>query len=370
MEFKVKEVSGIVEKSAAQIEEELLNKHEEQFNELTPAEEPPVETPVMETPPAELPPINEPQELKEEDVLSYLGKRYNKEINSFDELMAAREEAEELPEDVEAFLKYKRETGRGIGDYLKLQEDFDSMNPDTLLKQYFKDTEVGLDEEDIETLMDEFKYDEDLDDDSHIKKAKIAKKKAIAKAKEYFNSQKEKYKQPLESRGLAIPNEEKEEFEAYKQYIQQAKTLEEDQNRKRDWFLKKTEDVFSQEFKGFEFNVDDKKVVFSPGDATELRKLQSNPANFINRYLDESGMIADAAGYHRALAIAMNPDKFAKFFYEQGQADATDDVTKKIKNINMSERKAPEATVKGGMQVRQVNPDAGRGLKIKSIKRI
>jgi rubrerythrin len=360
MEFKVKEVSGIVEKSAAQIEEELLTKHEEQFN-----SEPPVDTP-----PIDEPPIETPAELKEEDVLSYLGKRYNKEISSFDELMAERKEAEELPEDVGAFLKYKRETGRGIQDYLKLQEDFDTMNPDVLLKQYFKDTEIGLDDDDIDALMEEFKYDEDFDDDSHVKKAKIAKKKVIAKAKEHFNSQKEKYKQPLESSGSAIPNAEKEEFEAYKQYIQQAKNQEEDQNRKRDWFLKKTEDVFSQEFKGFEFNIDDKKVVFSPGDAAELKKLQSNPANFINKYLDESGMVSDAAGYHRSLAIAMNPEKFAKFFYEQGQADATEDVTKKIKNINMSERRAPEASVKGGMQVRQVNPDTGNGLKIKSAKRI
>jgi len=128
--------------------------------------------------------------------------------------------------------------------------------------------------------------------------------------------------------------------------------------------------VFSQEFKGFEFNIDDKKVVFSPGDATELKKLQSTPTNFINKYLDESGMVSDAAGYHRALAIAMNPEKFAKFFYEQGQADATDDVTKKIKNVNMSERRVPEAIVKGGMQIREVNPGSGKGLKIKSIKKI
>ena len=365
MEFTVKEVTGVVEKSAAQIEEELLQKHEESFSETPDA---------LDTPPIDEPPIDESQietpELKEEDVLSYLGKRYNKEINSFDELMAQRAENESLPEDVEAFLKYKKETGRGIQDYLRLQEDFDEMNPDKLLKQYLMATEVGLDDEDIDAMMEEFAYDEDLDDDSHIKKAKIAKKKAIAKAKDYFNSEKEKYKQPLESRGSQIPTEEKEEFEAYKQYIQQAKTLEEENNRKRDWFLKKTDDVFSQEFKGFEFNIDDKRVVFSPGDATELKKLQSTPTNFINKYLDESGMVSDAVGYHRALAIAMNPDKFAKFFYEQGQSDATDDINKKIKNVNMSERRAPEAAPKGGMQIREVNPDSGRGLKIKSAKRI
>lgn len=364
MAFTVKEVTGIVEKSAAQIEEELLQKHEESLNDTPPIEEPPIETPQIDEPPIETP------ELKEEDVLSYLGKRYNKEINSFDELMAQRAENEPLPEDVEAFLKYKKETGRGIQDFLKLQEDFDSMNPDTMLKQYFMATEVGLDEEDIEALMEEFSYDEDLDDDSHIKKAKIAKKKAIAKAKDYFNSQKEKYKQPIESMGSKVSEEESEEFEAYKQYIQKAKTLEEENNRKRDWFLKKTDEVFSQEFKGFEFNIDDKKLVYSPGDATELKKLQSNPSNFVNRYLDETGMVSDAAGYHRALAIAMNPEKFAKFFYEQGQSDATDDYNKKIKNVNMSERRAPETISKGGMQIREVNPDAGRGLKIKSAKRI
>jgi len=366
MEFKVKEVSGVVEKSAAQIEEELLNKHEESLSEAPALEE----TPTIEEPPVEeTQPIEKP-ELQEEDVLSYLGKRYNKEISSFDELMAQRQEKEELPEDVEAFLKYKKETGRGIEDYLRLQEDFDTMDPDRLLKQYYMATEVGLDEDDIDIMMDEFSYDEDLDDDSDIKKAKIAKKKAIAKAKDYFNSEKDKYKQPLESRGNAMSDSEKEEFEAYKQYIDKSKTLQDEQERQSAWFQKKTDEVFSQEFKGFEFNIDDRKITFSPGDAKELKKLQSTPMNFINKYLDESGMMSDASGYHRALAIAMNPDKFAKFFYEQGQANATEDVTKKIKNVNMSERKAPEATVKGGMQIREVNPDAGRGLKIKSIKRI
>jgi hypothetical protein len=363
MEFTVKEVSGIVEKSAAQLEDELLQKHEESLN------NPPIDTPPINEPPIDEPPIETP-ELKEEDVLSYLGKRYNKEISSFDELMAQRQENQELPEDVEAFLKYKKETGRGIQDYLKLQEDFDSMNPDSLLKQYFMATEVGLDEDDIDAMIDEFTYDEDLDDDSHIKKAKIAKKKAIAKAKDYFNSEKEKYKQPTESVGSKIPELEKQEFEAYKQYIQKSKSLQEEQERQSAWFQKKTDDLFGQEFKGFEFNIDDKKLVFSPGDATELKKLQSSPLNFINKYLDDSGMISDAAGYHRSLAIAMNPEKFAKFFYEQGQADATDDVTKKIKNVNMSERRAPEAMSKGGMQIREVNPDTSRGLKIKSAKRI
>ena len=54
---------------------------------------------------------------------------------------------------------------------------------------------------------------------------------------------------------------------------------------------------------------------------------------------------------------------------QRGHREEEEDVGK-IKNVNMSERRAPEATVKGGMQIREVNPDQGRGLKIKSIKRI
>jgi hypothetical protein len=369
MEFKVRALDIIEPKSVQEVEKQLLDEHEKS---LTTNNDDSNESTGNENSDANsLSEIsNNDVELKEEDVLSYIGKRYNKQINSLEELVAEREQTEKLPEDVSAFLKYKQETGRGFEDFLKLNKDYESMNPDQLLKEYLTATQEGLDEEDINSLMEEYHYDEQLDDDSSIKKAKIAKKKVLAEAKKYFNSQKEKYKVPLESRTASIPDEEKAEYESYKEYINKAKTLEEEAKRKRQWFDQKTDEVFSNEFKGFEFNVNDKKIVFSPGDANELKKLQSTPQNFINKFLDEKGLIKDAAGYHRSLSIAMNPEKFAKFFYEQGKADATDDVTRKIKNINMSQQSVPEVgKVSGGMQVKAVNPDSGRKLKIRSIKK-
>ena len=127
----------------------------------------------------------------------------------------------------------------------------------------------------------------------------------------------------------------------------------------------------NDDFKGFDFNINDKKLSFSPGNLSEIKKNHSSPQNFINKFLDENGLMKDAEGYHKSLAMAMNPEKFAKFFYEQGQADATDDVAKKMKNINMSERKTPENTNRvDGMQVKSLSPDSGNGLKIRSIKRI
>jgi len=364
MEMKVRAIEMIEPKSVQEVEESLLDKHEQQFED---AQE---DVQIIENN-AQDDVQNLETELKEEDVLSYIGKRYNKQINSFDELMAERQEQEQMPEDVASYMKYKKETGRGFEDFLKLKKDFEEMNPDQLLKEYLSSTQEGLDEDDIESLMEDYRYDEDLDDESTVKKVKILKKKTIVEAKKYFNSQKEKYKMPLESSTASLSDDEKQEFESYKQYTKQAKTLQEENSRKRQWFDQKTGEVFDNGFKGFEFNINDKKLTFSPGDATELKKNQSTPSNFINKFLDESGLIKDAVGYHKSLSIAMNPDKFARFFYEQGLSDATEDGMRKIKNINMSERKAPEVgKMTDGMQVKAVNPDSGKSLKIRSIKRV
>lgn len=384
MELKVRAVESVKEKSVQEVEQELLDKHEEKISgsesqepEQTEVVEESVvndttteETTVEETTTEEVKEEEAaPAELSEEQVLSYIGKRYGREINSLEELNAAREEAEELPEDVAAYFKYKKETGRGIEDYVKLQRDFSSMNPDTLLREYLTITEgEGLDAEDIDSLMEEYSFDEELDDEAVIKKTKLAKKKAIAKAKKFFNEQKELYKQPLESSSAANPQAQ-EEVQAYRQYLESVKTQQEEAEVKRNWFIKETDKVFTDDFKGFNFILDDKTVTFAPGDTQSIRKNQESVMNFVNKYLDDKGLIKDAAGYHRALAIAMNPDKFAKFFYEQGKSSATEDVMRKTKNINMTERKAPEVTNKGGFQVKSVNPDSGRGLKIRSINR-
>ena len=364
MEYKVRSLDVIEPKSVQQVETELLDKHEQSLNNVQ------EDVQVIENNTQEI--VQNPNlDLKEEDVLSYIGKRYNKQINSFDELMAERKESEELPEDVSAYMKYKKETGRGFDDFVKLKKDFDLMDSEELLKDYLISTQEGLDSNDIDTLMEDYRFDEDIDDELTVKKVKIAKKKVIAEAKKYFNSQKEKYKMPLESSEAFVSDDDKEMYQSYKQYTKQAKTIEEENNRKRQWFDQKTNDVFNNEFKGFEFNVNNKKVTFAPGDASELKKNQSTPQNFINKFLDEQGLMKDAAGYHRSLSIAMNPDKFAKFFYEQGLSDATEDVMRKTKNINMSERRAPEVSkTTDGMQVKAINPDSGRNLKIRSIKRI
>jgi hypothetical protein len=365
-EFTVRAVD-FEEKSLAEKETELLKAHEEQVEETPTIDLSNVETPTDA--PIDTPPANEPVELDESSVVSYLGKRWNREINSLDDLAEQRSANEDLPEDVSAFLKYKKETGRGIEDFINLNRDYNTMDQDTLLLEYNREQNKGLDLDDVKfELETRFGYDEDFDDEKEIKKKQVAKKKELAKAKEYFNQLKDQYKVPLESRETFVPQEERDAYSAYKKQIESGVEIQEDQAKKSKYFADKTNELFSDKFEGFGFNIDEnKKVVYTPADAKSLIQEQSNLSNFVNKFLNEEGYLKDAEVFHRAIAVASNPEKFAKFFYEKGKAEAVDGIAKESKNIDMV-RQAPQVTNKSeGLQVRASEPSGfGNRLVIKS----
>jgi hypothetical protein len=375
MEIKVKDLGLVEEKSRAEVEEQLLKKHEEKFED-TPQQEQVAEKvntnePVQENKTEPVEDKTPSLELNDDNVLSYIKDRYNKDINSVDELFAEKEANEPLPDDVSAYLKYKKETGRNIQDFYNLQKDYDSMDDNSVLANYYSNTEEGLDAIDIQDIIeDKFDFDEDIDEPKDIKKIKLAKKRELAKAKKFLNEQKDKYKIPLESSGDGLSADQQENLNAYKSYIDESKTTQEQNKKRYDYFLNKTNEVFNNEFKGFDFKVGENNFTYKPGTADEVKNVQKDIGNFINKYTDEKGLMSDAKGYHKALSVAMNPDKFAQYFYEQGVSNAVDNVTRKSKNINMDMRQAPQTVSKDGMKIRPVgNTDSGRGLRIRSIKK-
>ena len=405
MEIKVKDLGMVEEKSQQEVEKELLEKHEEKQegaekdspekpnikeakdlgkeNKEEESSAPPKdikvdlskkEKKIPEAPPevkeekkeevVEQPPLNE------EDVLSFIENKYGKKINSINELVEEQEKSEELPEDVMAYFKYKKETGRNIEDFVNMTKDIADVPADALLARYYKQTEVGLDDSDIKDLMeDKFGYDKEVDEEREVKKRMRAKKRELAKAKKYFADMQETYKVPLESKGT-VSEQDAEQLKAYKQYLNEAQSIQEENKRKSEWFLNQTDQVFNNEFKGFEFDINNKKITYSPGDAAELKKSQSDISVFINRFLDDKGLMKDATGYHKALALAMNPERFAEFFYEQGKAEGIDDVVKNSKNVNLDIRKSPQSINKSqGVKVVSLSQNHGRGLKIRSTNK-
>ena len=372
-ELKVRDIGVEEEKSTQQIEADLLKKHEEQQENNVEAAPEAVEVPeakaegVAEVE-AEAEETVEKKEIDDVDVLSYIKDRYNKDITSVDELFETKESNEELPAEVATFLKYKKETGRGIEDFARLNRDFDADDEDKLLAEYYKETKPHLDNEDIEfELESKYAYDEEYDDEGEVKKRKIAKKQELAKAKEHFHNLKEQYKTPLESREVGVSSKDQDKYKAYQEYVAQSKTVEEQQLKKRDYFFEKTDELFNADFEGFKFKVGDRDLVYQPGETAEIKNSQRDVNNFINSHLDGDGMLKDAATYHRSLSVAMNPDAFASFFYEQGKADAVENISKESKNIDM--RRAPETVIKGGFKVTGGVPDSGSRLVIRSNKK-
>jgi len=387
MEIKVRHLDEVESKSTQEIEKELLAKHEaeqagniakeenviDKVNLQTPpkveekiekVEEPVVEQEEKVEVPEEEVPVS--TSMSEDDVLSFITKRYGEEVTSLDDLINKREASEELPEDVKAYFDYKKETGRGIEDFVRLHENIDDKNPDSIIASYYSATEEGLDAEDIKYLMDEkFGFDEDLDDAKEKRKKELAKKRELSKAKKFFNEQKDKYKLPLESRE-ALSTDVQEKLEAYRKHIDDTATKEEAVEKKTDWFDKETNKVFNKDFKGFEFVINDRKMSYLPGSTAEVKQSGETLSNFYLKYLDDKGFVTDAGQYHRALSMAMNPDKYAKFFYEQGLADAVEDMSKKTKNIKMDVRSTPQVTAQSGFKVRSLSQSSGRGLRIRS----
>lgn len=382
MDIIVKDLGSVEEKSAAQKEEEVLNKVSE-VNEADETKEPTVDSVVDSTPTeqsSEEAPVDTLKEniktpvpeLNEEQVLDFIKNRYDKDVSSVEDLLAKKEANMEMPEDVSAYLEYRKKTGRGFEDYVKLNRNFKEMDETQLLREYYSATEEDLDAEDIQYMMEDFSYDNEIDEENVVKKKKLAFKKEIGKARKFFEQQKEMYKEPLESSTVSFSNEQKEQLEAYDQYVKDAQTYEEEAKRKREWFLKKTDEVFNTEFKGFDFKVgEDKVLTFLPSKDVAEIKNGNLDVNFLYKdFMDEkTGLIKNTSGYHRAISVARNPERFAKFFYEQGKSDATEDVAKKIKNVNMSSRNTPQVVQKDGMQIKALNQSEGRGLKIRSNKK-
>ncbi len=269
-----------------------------------------------------------------------------------------------LPENVDKLVKFMEETGGSVEDYVNLNKDLSKMDNTSLLREYYKTTKPHLDADDVDFLFTKnFAYDEEADDPSEVKAKRLAFKEELYNAQNYFEGAKDKYYADLKlSKQNDIAPEYLEAMEHYKASQQQT---EEHKNLQKT-FIDKTNKVFNDEFKGFDFKVGENKYRFKIEDSKKVKDFQSNISNFVNQFLDDKGTVADAKGYHKALFTAQNADKIANHFYEQGRADAIREAAKKSKNINMEPRQdASSIVTSGGEKIRVVSGDSSDKLRIK-----
>jgi hypothetical protein len=270
-----------------------------------------------------------------------------------------------LPENIEKLVNFMEETGGTVEDYVRLNTDYSNVDEKTLLKEYYLRTKPHLDREEIQFLMeDSFEYDEDLEEERDIRKKKLAFKEEVVKAKNHLETVKSKYYDEIKLRP-GVSQEQQEAFEFFNRY----KKNEDESKVRHERFKQDTKSLFNNDFKGFEYNVGEKRFRYSVQNNEQLAEKQSDISNFIGKFLDTDGNVTDTKNYHKALYTAMNSDKIAQHFYEQGKADAVKEVINNSKNPGLTQpRQASGEVFISGLKVKSVSGFDSSKLRIQTRK--
>jgi len=271
----------------------------------------------------------------------------------------------ELPENVEKLVKFMNETGGTIEDYVKLNTDYSTIEDSDLLKNYYQQTKGHLSGEEIDFLIeDNFNFDEETDDPKDIKRKKLAYKEAVAEARNVLETNKKTYFDELKL-GSKLPPEQQKAVDFFNRYNKEQEQANELANKTKAHFNKETDKVFNEDFKGFDFQVGDKKYRYNVKDVESIKEDQSSIMNLFQPFMDDNQMIKNASGYHKSIFAASNADALANHFYEQGRADAIKNMTSEAKNINM-DRKTDTSTVDtSGEKFKVISGDDSSKLKFK-----
>ena len=272
--------------------------------------------------------------------------------------------AQELPEGVDKLIKFMEETGGTVEDYARLNADYSNVDNNTLLREYYKTSKPHLDSEDVNLLLEDFTWDEEVDEDRDIRKKKIAYKEEVAKAKNFLEQTKSKYYEEIKLRP-GVTQEQQKATDFFNRYNEEQKR----NDAVREGFINTTKDYFSNDFKGFDFKLGNKKVRYGIKDPESTADKQKDLTDFVGTFLDKNGQMKDPAGYHKAIYAARNADTMATHFYEQGRADAIKDQIAKSKNITTEPRQtAPGDVFIKGLKVKAISGLDSSKLKIRTKK--
>ena len=286
-----------------------------------------------------------------------------------DAITESLETGKPLPEGVQKLMDFMEETGGDLKDYVKLNQDYSELDNISLLEEYYKQTKPHLNSEEINFIMeDQFSYNEEVDDERDIKRKKLALKEQVASAKSHLDGLKSKYYEDIKA-GSKLTSEQQKAIDFFNRYNENQEAESKANEKRISTFKEKTNQVFNDKFKGFEYNVGDKKYRFKVNDVDTVKKTQSDIGNFVGKFLDKNNTLKDASGYHKSLYTAMNADAVAKHFYEQGKADAMKNSVEKGKNINMNPRQAHGEVQTGGLKFKVLGDNSSDfKFKIKNRK--
>ena len=320
------------------------------------------EQPVEETKEEEAPVVEEITDEEQKEVEEET-QGVADEVN--EAMKEAKETGEPLPENIQKVIDFMEETGGSLEEYVKLNQDYSSYDENQLLREYYKQTKPHLTDEEISFVMeDRFAFDEEVDEEKDIRRKKLAMKEQVAAAKSHLEGLKSKYYAEIKS-GVKLTSDQQKAVDFFNRYNKE----QEGAQKRTDVFNKKTNEVFTNDFKGFEYQVGEKRFRFNVKDVNKVKDQQSSLNNFVKPFLDKNNNMDKAKDYHKSLFTAMNADAVANHFYQQGKADAMKESVAKAKNVSMDPRQQYTGTVEaGGMKVRAISGDDSNKLRVKIKK--
>ena len=276
----------------------------------------------------------------------------------------SQETSQPLPENIQKVVDFMNETGGSLEDYVRLNADYSNVEDSTLLTEYYKQTKPHLSYDEIQFLMeDNFSFDEEVDEPKFIKRKKLAYKEAIAEAKSFLTGLKDKYYEEVKLGSKLLPEQQKA-IDFFNRYNNEQKQADELLEKQSKHFKQETNKLFNKDFKGFNFNVGEKKYRFNVKDVSKVKP--QNLSSVFDKYVDKNQLLTNASDFHKALFAASNPDSIANHFYQQGKADAIKQMTADAKNIDMTPRKTADGFVDaGGIKVKVISGDNVSGAKLK-----
>jgi hypothetical protein len=281
------------------------------------------------------------------------------------EVETTEQTSSNIPENIQKVVDFMNETGGDLEDYVKLNQDYSKLDDEALLREYYNQTKPHLNTDEINFLIeDNFNYDEDTDEEIDIKRKKLAFKEQVANAKSHMNGLKSKYYEEIKS-GSKLAPEQQKAIDFFNRYNKEQKENDQLAEERRSIFQDKTKQVFNDKFKGFEYNVGEKKFRFNVKDVNKTRETQSDINNFVSKFTNKKQEMENAVDYHKSLFTAMNADAIANHFYEQGKADGVKSSVQNAKNIDMKPRQGHETVETGGMKVRAISGDDSNKLRFK-----
>ena len=272
-----------------------------------------------------------------------------------------------LPENIQKLVDFMDETGGDLNDYVNLNRDISKMDDSEILDEYYRTTKSHLTPEERGFLLeDTFGIDEDVDDEKTIRKKKIALKEQVAMAKSHLDGQKSKYYEDIKA-GSKLTEEQQKAIDFFNRYNKESEEQKKLSEASKKTFQQRTDKVFNEKFKGFDYQVGDKRFRFNVKNTDEIKNTQSDLNNFVNKFVDKDSTIKDAKGYHKSLFTAINADAVANHFYEQGKADAIKGQIAKDKNIDMKPRQSHGEVETGGIKYRVLGENTS-DMKNRSFK--